>query len=158
MSRARDPAPVAAVLSHSADAVSAGGLLFVAGILPVDRPARSSARTTSSHRRSTCSASSARSWTAGGCTVADVVKVTVFLTDVADRPLVNPVRQRLFGETRPASTLVEVSGLAVPGARIEVDAVAARAMSDTWNAIVTPLERAAAARPSPDRSPGARWR
>jgi 2-iminobutanoate/2-iminopropanoate deaminase len=52
------------------------------------------------------------------------VKVTVFLTDIADRPLVNPVRQDVFGEARPASTLVEVSSLVVPGARIEVDAIA----------------------------------
>lgn len=61
---------------------------------------------------------------AGGCTFADVVKVTVFLTDVDDRPLVNPVREEVFGETRPASTLVEVSALVIPGARIEVDAIA----------------------------------
>jgi enamine deaminase RidA (YjgF/YER057c/UK114 family) len=61
---------------------------------------------------------------AGGCTFADVVKITVFLTDVADRPLVNPVRQEVFGETRPASTLVEVSALVIPGAKIEVEAVA----------------------------------
>lgn len=51
-------------------------------------------------------------------------EVTVFLTDVDDRPLINPVRQEVFGETRPASTLVEISRLAVPGARIEVEAIA----------------------------------
>jgi len=51
-------------------------------------------------------------------------QVSVYLTDVDDRPLVNPVRQRVFGVTRPASTLVEVSALAIPGARIEVDCVA----------------------------------
>jgi 2-iminobutanoate/2-iminopropanoate deaminase len=34
------------------------------------------------------------------------------------------VRERFFGAARPASTLVEVSGLAVPGARLEVEAVA----------------------------------
>jgi enamine deaminase RidA (YjgF/YER057c/UK114 family) len=61
---------------------------------------------------------------AGGCTFADVVKVMVFLTDVADRPLVNPVRQEVFGDTRPASTLVEVSALVIAGARIEVECVA----------------------------------
>ena len=55
---------------------------------------------------------------------ADVVKVTVFLTDIDDRPLVNPVRQEVFGETRPASTLVEVSALVIPGAKIEVECVA----------------------------------
>jgi 2-iminobutanoate/2-iminopropanoate deaminase len=61
---------------------------------------------------------------AAGCTFADVVKVTVFLTDVNDRALVNPVRQEVFGDARPASTLVEVSALVIPGAKIEVDAVA----------------------------------
>jgi enamine deaminase RidA (YjgF/YER057c/UK114 family) len=61
---------------------------------------------------------------AAGAAFTDVVKVTVFLTDVDDRPLINPVRQQVFGETRPASTLVEVARLAVPGARIEVEAVA----------------------------------
>jgi 2-iminobutanoate/2-iminopropanoate deaminase len=61
---------------------------------------------------------------AAGCTFADVVKVTVFLTDIADRPLVNPVRHEVFGDARPASTLVEVSALVIPGARTEVEAVA----------------------------------
>ena len=61
---------------------------------------------------------------AGGCSFADVVKVTVFLTDVDERPLVNTVRQEVFGAVRPASTLVEVPRLAVPGARIEVECVA----------------------------------
>ena len=61
---------------------------------------------------------------AGGSTFADVVKVTVFLTDVDDRARINAVRQELFGETRSASTLVEISALAIPGAKIEVEAVA----------------------------------
>ena len=61
---------------------------------------------------------------AAGATPAGVVKVTVFLTDVDDRPLINPVRQAFFGDARPASTLVEISRLAVPGAKIEVEAVA----------------------------------
>ena len=61
---------------------------------------------------------------AGGSSFADVVKVTVFLTDVDDRPLINPVRQEAFGPARPASTLVEISRLAVTGAKIEVEAIA----------------------------------
>jgi 2-iminobutanoate/2-iminopropanoate deaminase len=59
-----------------------------------------------------------------GIVPADVVKVTVYLTDVDDRPRINPVRQEFFGTARPASTLVEVSRLAVPGARLEIEAVA----------------------------------
>ena len=61
---------------------------------------------------------------AAGSSFADVAKVTIFLTDVDDREKINPVRQEVFGETRPASTLVEVSRLAIPGAKIEVEAVA----------------------------------
>ena len=48
----------------------------------------------------------------------------MFLTDVGDRASINQVRQKVFGEARPASTLVEVSALAIPGAKIEVDCVA----------------------------------
>jgi enamine deaminase RidA (YjgF/YER057c/UK114 family) len=62
--------------------------------------------------------------TAAGCGFADVVKVTVFLTDIDDRPRINPVRQEAFGDARPASTLVEVPRLAVEGAKVEVDCVA----------------------------------
>ena len=61
---------------------------------------------------------------AAGCGFDDVVKVTVFLTDIDDRPLINPVRQEMFGATRPASTLVEVPRLAVDGAKVEIECVA----------------------------------
>ena len=61
---------------------------------------------------------------AAGSSFADVAKVTVFLTDIDDRARINPVRQGVFGKSRPASTLVEVSRLAIPGAKIEVEAVA----------------------------------
>ena len=99
-------------ISHYTDAVRAGGLLFVSGVVPVDGDGR----------------------LVGGDDVVEQarqvfrnmgeVKVTVFLTDVDDRPAINPVRQEVFGETRPASTLVEIARLAIPGARIEVEAVA----------------------------------
>jgi 2-iminobutanoate/2-iminopropanoate deaminase len=61
---------------------------------------------------------------AGECRFADVVKVTIFLTDIEDRPKINPLRQEAFGATRPASTLVEVPRLAVPGAKVEIECVA----------------------------------
>ena len=56
---------------------------------------------------------------------ADVVKMSVYLVDIDDRPRINPLRQVFFGPARPASTLVEVSDLAVPGAKVEIDAIAA---------------------------------
>jgi 2-iminobutanoate/2-iminopropanoate deaminase len=47
-----------------------------------------------------------------------------FLTDVDDRALINPVRQRYFGTHRPASTLVEVSALVLPELQVEIEAQA----------------------------------
>jgi enamine deaminase RidA (YjgF/YER057c/UK114 family) len=61
---------------------------------------------------------------AAGGAPGDVAKVTVYLLDIDDRPRINPVREAFFGAARPASTLVEVSRLAVPGARLEIEAIA----------------------------------
>ncbi len=53
-----------------------------------------------------------------------IVKVTLYLTDVDDRQRINPIRQAYWGEHRPASTLVGVAALALPGLKIEIDAEA----------------------------------
>lgn len=112
-------------ISHYTDAVRAEGpLLFVSGVVPVDGAGRlvggddvvAQARQVFSNLGAVLAA--------GGATFADVVKVTVFLTDVDDRARINVVRQEAFGEVRPASTLVEIAALAIPGAKIEVEAVA----------------------------------
>jgi enamine deaminase RidA (YjgF/YER057c/UK114 family) len=59
-----------------------------------------------------------------GAGAEHVVKVTVYLTDVADRGKINPIRQRYFGPHRPASTLVEVSALVSPALKVEIEAQA----------------------------------
>jgi reactive intermediate/imine deaminase len=61
---------------------------------------------------------------AAGLGFGDVLKVTVYLTDVADRKAINPVRQQYFGQARPASTLIGVAQLAIPGMKVEIEAVA----------------------------------
>ena len=53
-----------------------------------------------------------------------IVKVQVFLTDVNDRAKINPIRENYFGSHRPASTLVEVSGLISPELKVEIEAEA----------------------------------
>ena len=53
-----------------------------------------------------------------------IVKVMVFLTDIADRSRINPIRQSYFGDHRPASTLVEVSSLVLPELKVEIEAEA----------------------------------
>jgi len=113
-------------ISHYAHAVRVEGpLLFVSGIVPVDAQGALVGGEDVVTQAREVFASLRDVLAAAGATPADVVKVTVFLTDVDDRPRINPVRQEFFGDARPASTLVEVSRLAVPGAKIEVEAVAA---------------------------------
>jgi 2-iminobutanoate/2-iminopropanoate deaminase len=111
-------------LSHYADAVVAGDTLYVSGIVPVDADGEVVGGDDVVAQARQVFGIMHRVLAAGGAAPADVVKVTVYLIDIDDRPLINPVRQEFFGTARPASTLVEVSRLAVPGARLEIEAVA----------------------------------
>ncbi len=112
-------------ISHYTDAVEARGLLFVSGIVPVDADGKLVGERDVVEQARQVFRSLDLVLRAGGCTFADVAKVTLFLLDVNDRAAINPVRQEFFGDARPASTLVEVSALAVPGALLEIEAVAA---------------------------------
>ena len=59
-----------------------------------------------------------------GAGFENVLRVTVYLSDVGDRTKINPVRKRYFGETRPASTLIGIKELAIPGMKVEIEAIA----------------------------------
>src|ERR1700736_1057574 len=61
---------------------------------------------------------------AGGGTMADIVKVNTYLTDIRRRADYGPVREEFFGKKMPAHTLVAVAALAMPEFLIEVEAVA----------------------------------
>jgi 2-iminobutanoate/2-iminopropanoate deaminase len=111
-------------LSHYTDAVRAGELLFISGVVPVDAEGALVGADDVVEQARQVFRNMGAVLAAAGAGFEDVVKVTLFLTEIDDRPLVNPVRREVFGAARPASTLVEVSRLAVPGARIEVEAVA----------------------------------
>ena len=111
-------------ISHYTDAVRAGGLLFISGLVPVDAEGKLVGDDVPEQTRQIFR-NMELVLKAAGCGFEDVVKVTSFLLNVDDRPAINPVRMEFFGETRPASTLVEVSALAVPGALLEIEAVAA---------------------------------
>jgi 2-iminobutanoate/2-iminopropanoate deaminase len=120
-----DVAGQAAPISHYAHAVRAeGALLFVSGVVPVDEHGALVGGDDVVEQARAVFRNLGAVLEAGGAKSSDVVKVSVFLTDVDDRPLINPVRKEFFGAARPASTLVEVSRLAIPGAKIEVEAVA----------------------------------
>ena len=61
---------------------------------------------------------------AGGGTMANIVKVNTYLTDIRHRADLVPIRQEILGPRSPASTLVAVAGLAHPDFLIEIEAIA----------------------------------
>jgi len=59
-----------------------------------------------------------------GGSLKNIVKITFFLTDIRDKAAVWEVRKEMFGDARPASTLVEVTHLVDAQSLLEVEAVA----------------------------------
>lgn len=111
-------------LSHYTDAVRAGDTLYISGMLAFDAggeivaPGDAVAQTDVVLRNIGLVLESV------GLGFEDVVKVVIYVLDITDRGPINAVRRRYFGDALPASTLVEVSRLAHPDARVEVEAVA----------------------------------
>ncbi len=62
---------------------------------------------------------------AAGAKFSDVVKMNTYITDMAQAPAVREVRARYFGDTSPASTLVQVVHLARPEFMLEIEVIAA---------------------------------
>ena len=112
-------------ISHYTDAVRAGTVLFISGIVPVDGEGKLVGEGDVAEQTRQIFRNMQLVLEAAGCGFDDVVKVVLYLVNVDDRPVINPVRKEFFGNARPASTLVEVSALAVPGALLEIEAVAA---------------------------------
>lgn len=114
------PAP----LSHYTDAVRFGDLLFISGAAPLDGDNNLVGPGDVTAQTRQVLENIAAVLRAAGAGFGDILKVTVYLTDMADRGAVNEVRKEYFGDAYPASTLVEVSKLAVDGMIVEIEAVA----------------------------------
>ena len=61
-----------------------------------------------------------------GMSFDDVVKLQIYVKDISYAKTVSSVRNELFSVSKPASTLVEVSGFVKEGCCLEIDAVAAK--------------------------------
>jgi len=109
-------------ISHYTDAVRWGDLLFVSGVAPLDKDSRLVSDDVVAQTRKVF-LNMKDILDAAGTTFADVLKVTVFLIDVRDRAKINLVRKEFFGSARPASTLIGVKELAMPGMKVEIEAV-----------------------------------
>ena len=106
-------------------AVQAGNTLYIAGQVAVDPEGNAVGE-------GDIEAQVAQVWQnlksilgfAGG-TVEDIVKITVFTTDIAYRPAIAAARDLAFPNGRyPASTFLVVKGLARPELLVEIEAIA----------------------------------
>jgi reactive intermediate/imine deaminase len=61
---------------------------------------------------------------AAGATLADIVKITMFVTDISRLQTLRAVRDSYFTGAPPASSLVEVSRLVLPELMVEIEAIA----------------------------------
>ncbi len=124
--RVRVPEQLPQPISHYTDAVVADGWIWISGLLALDKDGTLVGGDDVVAQAERVLENMAAVLDRCGATFDDVVKVTVYLRHIADRAAVNDVRRRRFGQSRPASTLVEVSAFVVPGALVEIDAVARR--------------------------------
>lgn len=110
--------------AHYSEAVSYGGLYYIAGVLPVDKAGKLFGGDSITAQAEQVFHNIGATLEHVGCSFADVLKMRIFVTSIGDRAKVDAVRRAVFGRTKPVSTLVEISALAVPGAKIEIEATA----------------------------------
>jgi len=108
-------------------AVAVGGpLIVVSGQVPVDANGRLVGKDDPAAQTRQVFENLSAALAAAGATMDHVVKLTVFLTDLADLAEFRRIRDEyISAETPPASSLVQVGGLLNPDFRVEVEALAA---------------------------------
>jgi 2-iminobutanoate/2-iminopropanoate deaminase len=105
-------------------AVRAGDYIFVSGQVPLD-PVTNQTRLGDIAAETRQVLENIRLNLEGcGATLADVVKTTVFLANVQDFAAMNAAYAEIFGDAKPARTTIAVAALPLPGAKIEIEAIA----------------------------------
>jgi enamine deaminase RidA (YjgF/YER057c/UK114 family) len=109
--------------------VSANRIIFIAGQTALDRDGNLVGKNDFAAQAEQVFRNLAVALKASGCTAANLVKLTVFLTDMGNLGRYRDVRNRFFASVTqpaaPAVTLVEVSKLYGPDFMIEIEAIAA---------------------------------
>lgn len=118
-----DIAGFAPPLSHYADAVRFHNLLFVSGLISVSGSGEVLFPRDATRQAHQVFQNFGLLLDQVGARPSDVLRVTVYLVNVKDRVAINDARKAFFGVTRPASTLIGVSSLALPEAVVEVEAI-----------------------------------
>ena len=117
------PAAPAAIGPYS-QAIRAGNLLFCSGQIPLDPKTMQMVGATAAEQADQVLKNLAAVLTAGGASMAHVVRTTIFLASMSDFAAVNEVYGKHFGAHKPARATVAVKELP-KGALVEIDCIAA---------------------------------
>ncbi|PWT79762.1 MAG: RidA family protein [Acidobacteria bacterium] len=110
--------------SHFSEAIRVGDLIFVAGQVAADDELNIVGRGDVVRQAGFIFERMQRILKEVGGTLENIVWIQFFVRNMEDRVKITPVRKKFFGDYRPASTLVEVSKLALEDALLEVNAIA----------------------------------
>ena len=116
-----DDAPKA--IGPYAQGIAAGEFLFTAGQVPLDPATMKLVSGTIAEETNRVFDNLSAILAGAGCGLGDVVKTTVFLTDMGSFTEMNGAYAARFGDHRPARSTVQVGALPA-GARIEIEVVA----------------------------------
>ena len=111
-----------AAIGPYSQGIKANGFVFVSGQLPVD-PANGELLTEIAAATRQSLTNLAAVLAAGGCTMDQVVKTTVFLSDLKDFVAMNEVYSEFFKTNPPARSTVQVAALP-KAAVVEIEAIA----------------------------------
>jgi len=104
-------------------AVKTGNLLFVSGQLPLEPKSGTIVSDSIEDQADQCMRNLEEILKKSGCSLANVVKTTIYLRKISDFAALNKVYERFFSDNYPARAVFEVSGLAGK-ANIEIEAIA----------------------------------
>lgn len=114
-----------AAIGPYAQGVQAGQMVFVSGQLPIDPATGALCEGTVGDMTCQSVRNIAAILEQAGCTLADVVKTTIFLKDLEDFAQVNEAYATFFPENPPARACVQVAKLP-KDARVEIEAIAVK--------------------------------
>lgn len=115
----------AVIVGPYSPAVEAGDLIFFSGQIPILSSTGKLIEGDTKIQTEQCFKNLTAVLDAAGVTSDEIVKTTVYLTDMGDYKSVNEVYGKFFNAPYPARTAIEVAALPL-GAKIEIEAIAKR--------------------------------
>ena len=120
---ATDAAPKA--IGPYSQAVTTDGMVYTAGQVALDPKTGELVGQTAAEQTEQVLRNLEAVLAAAGSSLANVVKATVYLADMADYPAMNEVYARRFGAHKPARSTVQAAGLP-RAARVEIEVIAVK--------------------------------